>query len=360
MESGFKRDTVPAMAPVLLLHPSSLEHDTGAHPEQASRIAAIERVLESRRWLGWERMQSPAVNRMVLTAVHREEYVSAIERMALAGGGHLDLDTVVSSGSWGAALHAAGGGVRMVDLLLDGDAPCAFSVHRPPGHHALASRGMGFCLFNNVAVAAQYALRDRGLDRVMIFDWDVHHGNGTNDIFHDSDQVLFVSIHQSPLYPGTGAAWDVGAGRGSGFTVNLPVSPGADDDLYMSLLDGVVVPLARAFEPQLMLISAGYDSHRDDPLADCALTEVGYAAMTSALREVCDALDVPIGVVLEGGYALVPLATSVVVTMVALAARDEKPLRGRSGSAGGGSGAAATSLVDAARGRLAKWWPELR
>ena len=154
----------------------------------------------------------------------------------------------------------------MVDLLLDGDAPVGFSAHRPPGHHALPARAMGFCLFNNIAVAARYALDARGLERVMIVDWDVHHGNGTNDIFHDSDRVLFVSIHQSPLYPGTGPASDVGSGDGRGFTVNLPVPPGADDRLFCSLVDHVAVPLAQSFEPQLMLISAGYDAHREDPL----------------------------------------------------------------------------------------------
>ena len=153
----------------------------------------------------------------------------------------------------------------MVDLLLDAAAPYAFSAHRPPGHHALPSRAMGFCLFNNIAVAAQYALDARGLERVMIVDWDVHHGNGTNDIFHASDRVLFVSIHQSPLYPGTGAAADVGSGDGRGFTVNLPVPPGADDRLFCSLVDHVAVPLARSFAPQLLLVSAGYDAHSGGP-----------------------------------------------------------------------------------------------
>src|SRR5205085_1529038 len=164
-------------------------------------------------------------------------------------------------------LHAAGGAVRLVDMLLDGAVPTGFSVHRPPGHHATRDRAMGFCLFNNVAVATQHALDRRGLERVLVFDWDVHHGNGTNDIFHASDQVLFISIHQSPLYPGTGPARDAGSGAGEGFTVNLPVPPGSGDALYQSLVEHVVRPLAAAFEPQLILISAGYDAHREDPLA---------------------------------------------------------------------------------------------
>ena len=146
---------------------------------------------------------------------------------------------------------------------------------------------MGFCLFNNVAVAAQYALDHLGIERVLILDWDVHHGNGTSDIFYASDAVLFVSIHQSPLYPGTGQAREVGAGAGAGYTVNLPVPPGSDDALYRSLVEHVVGPLARAFEPQLVLVSAGYDAHAEDPLAECHVTDAGFAAMTRSMRRIC-------------------------------------------------------------------------
>jgi acetoin utilization deacetylase AcuC-like enzyme len=296
---------------------------------------------------------SPAVDRAVLEAVHPSEYVAAIERVCASGGGHLDLDTVVSLDSFEAALHAAGGAVRVVDLLLDGEAPHAFSAHRPPGHHAEPGRAMGFCLFNNVAVAARYALDVRGLERVMILDWDVHHGNGTNDIFHESDQVLFVSIHQSPLYPGTGPAGDVGAGRGRGFTVNLPVPPGADDRLFCALVDRVAVPLARAFAPQLVLVSAGYDAHRDDPLGECALTEEGYAGMTRSMRSICRTLEAPLGCVLEGGYALGALAASVSATLAAL--QEPMPAEG----AVDGSGDATAPVVGAALERLSEWWPEL-
>jgi len=306
------------MPPVFLEHPSSLEHETGPHPEQPARLVAIERELASRGWFGFERMRSPAVDRPVLEAVHRDVYVDAIRRASLAGGGYLDPDTAVSSGSFEAALHAAGGAVRMVDLLLDGEAGCAFSAHRPPGHHALPGRAMGFCVFNNVAVAARYALARRGLERVMILDWDVHHGNGTNDIFHASDQVLFVSIHQSPLYPGTGPASDVGSGDGRGFTVNLPVPPGSGDPVYESLVEHVVLPLGRSFEPQLVLISAGYDAHQEDLLAGCEVTEAGFATMARSMRRLCSSLAVPLGAVLEGGYALGALARSVAATLDAL------------------------------------------
>ena len=177
---------------------------------------------------------------------------------------------------------------------------------------------MGFCLFNNIAVAARYALDARRLERVMIIDWDVHHGNSTNDIFHPSRQVLFVSIHQSPLFPFTGQASDVGEGEGAGFTVNLPVPAGAGDQVWVSLIEHVVVSLAYAFEPQLVLISAGYDAHRDDPLADCAVTEEGFAAMTRAIARVGASLAAPVGAVLEGGYALGALGRSVAATLQAL------------------------------------------
>ena len=339
------------MPPVFLEHPSSLEHETGPHPERPARMVAIERELTSRGWLGFERMRSPVIERSALEAVHPEAYVEAIRRVSLAGGGHLDPDTVVSEGSFDAALHAAGGAVRLVELVLDGEADFAFSAHRPPGHHALPQRAMGFCLFNSVAVAARYALGRCGLDRVMILDWDVHHGNGTNDIFHASDQVLFVSIHQSPLYPGTGRASDVGSGDGRGFTVNVPVPPGSGDPLYESLVQHVVVPLGRSFEPQLVLISAGYDAHRDDVLAGCEVTEAGFAAMARAMRRMCSSLGAPLGAVLEGGYALGALARSVAATMEAFVG--PPALADEDGAVG------VAPLAREARERLSEYWGAL-
>jgi acetoin utilization deacetylase AcuC-like enzyme len=340
-------------APVWLDHPSSLEHDTGRHPEQPARIIAIERELAQHDWFGFERVRSPAVEPAVLEAVHPHAYVAAIERACANGGGHLDIDTVVSTGSYEAALHAAGGAVRMVDLLLSGEAPYGFSAHRPPGHHALRARAMGFCLFNSIAVAAQHALDAGGLERVMIFDWDVHHGNGTNDFFHASDRVLFVSIHQSPLYPGTGPASDVGSGAGRGFTVNLPVGPGADDELFGALVDHVVVPLARSYEPQLMLVSAGYDAHRDEPLAQCEMTEQGFAAITRSIHTVCESLQVPIGCVLEGGYALGALGRSVAATLAAL----NEPVPPDPPDPGPGEDF--PPPIRQVRARLAESWPSL-
>ncbi len=336
-------------APVFLSHPSSLEHDTGGHPEQAARIVAIERELDARGWLGWERALSPEVGLEALCAVHPPEYVEAVEAFAAAGGGHFDPDTLVSTGSYEAALHAAGGAVAVVDLLLDGDVPCAFSAHRPPGHHALPRRAMGFCLFNNVAIAARHALRGRGRSRVMVLDWDVHHGNGTNDIFYPSSEVLFVSIHQSPLYPGTGSASELGEGDGLGFTVNLPVPPGSGDREFVALVAGVAVPLLERYAPELVLISAGYDAHAADPLAECTVTEDGFAAMAALMRDAAARARSPLGVVLEGGYALDALARSVAATMSVL------------GPAGGAPDVAAdgSPLVRDALARLEPCWPGL-
>jgi acetoin utilization deacetylase AcuC-like enzyme len=335
-----------ASAPVYLGHPSSLEHRTGSHPERPERITAIERKLSAHDWLGFDRRESRPVERAVLEAVHPGSYIDAVETAA-AVGASLDPDTVVGPGSFDAALHAAGGAVEMVELLLDGAAPYVFSCHRPPGHHAAAARAMGFCLFNNVAVAAQHALTARGLERVMIFDWDVHHGNGTDAIFSARADVLYISIHQWPLYPGTGPANDHGSEPARGFTVNLPVPPGSDDDLYVSLVQHLVVPLVRAFEPQLMLISAGFDAHRDDPLAGCAVTEAGFAAMTASVREVAAERGVPLGVVLEGGYALAALARSVVATLEALvSAQPPEPVE-------------VAELAASARRLQAQFWPQL-
>jgi acetoin utilization deacetylase AcuC-like enzyme len=307
---------------VFISHPASLEHETGTHPESAARISAIEAHLESAGWLGFERRSAPPIERELLEQVHLREYVSAVEDFCARGGGAIDADTIVSFGSWEAALRSAGGAVALVDELLGGSARTGFAAGRPPGHHAKAGQAMGFCLFNNVALAATHALRAHGLERVLILDWDVHHGNGTNDLFHRSAQVLYISIHQSGLFPGTGAVSDHGSGAGTGFTLNLPVPPGSGDDVFCALVDQRVLPLARTYEPQLVLISAGYDAHAKDPLADCRMSEVGYATMTASLRALCEELEAPLGAVLEGGYALDALARSVAATLAELRAPD--------------------------------------
>jgi acetoin utilization deacetylase AcuC-like enzyme len=312
-------------APVLFSHPSSLQHDPGPHPEQPARIVAIERALEARGWLGLERRLSPDATRAQLEAVHPARLINGVQELCATGGGAIDADTVVSPGSWEAALHSAGGAIAVVDALLGRggviDRPrLGVSVHRPPGHHAEARRSMGFCLFNNVAVAARWARDMYGIERVLILDWDVHHGNGTQDVFYATDDVLFCSIHQWPLYPGTGAAGETGVGGGEGYTVNMPVPPGSGDAVFGSLVEHVVAPLARSYRPGLILVSAGYDAHADDPLADCRVTDAGYAGMAASVRALADGLDVPIGVVLEGGYDLGALARGLVATLEVLVA----------------------------------------
>ena len=329
--------------PLVLRHHSSVHHDTGDHPEHPTRITAIEHELAARDWLGWEVRESTPVEGDALHAVHPARYVRAIDEFCAAGGGHLDLDTVVSTESYGAALHAAGGAVGIVDALVEGHAPVAASLHRPPGHHAEVSRAMGFCLFNNAAIDGH------GLERVLILDWDVHHGNGTNDIFHADPQVLFASIHQWPLYPGTGSMSDEGWGAGEGYTVNLPVPGGSGDALWCSLVEHVVGPLATAFAPQLVLVSAGYDAHADDPLAGCEVTDDGYATMAGSVRRMAESLGVPVGLILEGGYDLGALARSVARTLEVLGAPDapsapDLPLHAVAGEAAS---------------RLAARWPAL-
>ncbi len=305
-------------APVLFQHPSSREHETGGHPENARRIVAIMDALEARDWLGWDVRLSPQASREAIAAVHSMRHVERIEAICARGGGMIDMDTIVSPGSWEAALHAAGGCVALVDALLGAGVAAGASLHRPPGHHAEPEQAMGFCLFDNIAVGAQHALDACGAQRVMIFDWDVHHGNGTNAIFHERDDVLFCSIHQSPLYPGTGPASDVGSGKGEGYTVNMPVPSGSGDDVFLSHVAHVVVPLARAYSPDVLLVSAGFDAHAEDPLASCSVTDAGFAGMAAVLRECAGELGVPLGLVLEGGYALGALSRSVVATLEAV------------------------------------------
>jgi acetoin utilization deacetylase AcuC-like enzyme len=344
---GYRTGTVSR---VLFQHPSSHSHETGSHPERVERIEAVEAALGARDWLGWDVRESPAVKRSVLEAVHPGEYVQRIESMSLRGGGYLDMDTVLSSGSWECAQHSTGGAVAMVDALLSGEARYGASVHRPPGHHAEPTRGMGFCLFNHIAVAARHALDAHGAGRVLIVDWDVHHGNGTNDIFHRTDEVLFCSIHQSPLYPGTGPASDVGSGAGAGYTVNMPVPSGSGDEVFCSLVEHVAVPLGREYRPRLVLISAGFDAHRADPLASCACTAEGYRAMAGSVRRLADELDVPAGLVLEGGYDLEGLATSLVASLEALGATE---------APAADPGLAVDPLAAAATERLVARWPAL-
>ena len=302
--------------------------------------------MSERDWLGLELVEAPAATREQLERVHAAAHVDSIEAFSAKGGGMIDVDTVASEGSWEAALHAAGGAVHATERLLAGDGGFAFCGLRPPGHHAERDRAMGFCLFNNVAVAAAHAIAECGAERVLILDWDVHHGNGTEAIFYGSSEVLYASIHQSPLYPGTGAGTDFGSGVGEGFTVNLPVPPGSGSDEFLVLVQQVVAPIAREWRPGLLCISAGYDAHRDDPLANCEVDDAGYWDMAAAMRELADELEVPLLICLEGGYSLAALSRSVVATLDAVS-DGNAPREAPAGSA------------TPYRERLARFWPGL-
>ena len=305
--------------PPFFRHPASLEHDTGlGHPERADRIRAVEAELESRDWLGWEPVEAPAATEEQLLRVHPREYVELVRELS-GRSQAFDMDTPTSPGSYDAALRAAGGACALVEALLPGGERAGFSCLRPPGHHAETTTAMGFCLFANAAIAARHALDALGAERILVLDWDVHHGNGTNTLFHDSRELLFVSIHQSPFWPGTGPLTDVGEGEGEGYSINLPVPAGTGEAAFLSLVEHVVVPAARQYAPDLILISAGYDAHRDDPLGGLALETSSYGALSSRVRALGEELGAPVGALLEGGYDLRALAGSVAETMAALA-----------------------------------------
>jgi acetoin utilization deacetylase AcuC-like enzyme len=327
--------------PLFFRHGSSLEHDTGGHPERPERIGAIEAALEARDWVGYEVREAPRAAEDQLLAVHPESHVEAVREHARHGHS-FDMDTPLSPGSWEAALHCA-----LAEELLAGRAQTGFSALRPPGHHAEARRAMGFCLFANVAVAARHAVDSLGAKRVLVLDWDVHHGNGTHAIFHSSSEILFASIHQWPFYPGTGALSDAGSGEGEGFTINLPVPAGSGPDDWLGLLEHVVEPAARAFSPDLVLVSAGFDAHRDDPLADCLLETETFGHMARRVQALGHELGAPVGAVLEGGYDLDALAASVTATMEGLAAGGDTP------------GVEPGPLVEAAVTQVGRFWPEI-
>jgi acetoin utilization deacetylase AcuC-like enzyme len=303
-------------------HPACLEHDPRAlmpeHPDTPERLEAVERTLAGRHWLSWERREAPPATEAQLQLVHSARHTEAVKEMSLAGGGAIDPDTFVGEPSYRAALHAAGGACEMTRALLAGEATLGFCGVRPSGHHAEPDRAMGFCLFNNVAIAAEFAIRELGAKRVFILDWDVHHGNGTAEAFRRRPDVLFASIHQSPLYPGTGALSDVGSGPGEGYTINLPVPAGSEEELWLSLLEYIVLPAAQAFEPDLVLISAGFDAHRADPLAGCLLEAGSFAEMARHVRDLAQQFDVPLGAILEGGYEPAALTKCVQETLTAL------------------------------------------
>lgn len=251
-----------------------------------------------------------------LHLVHEPQYVAHVIDAIRAGHDHLDADTYVTTGSLAAALDAIGALLAVTRTVLDGRATTGFAAIRPPGHHATPNRSMGFCLFSNVAVAARWAQRTAGVGRVLIVDFDVHHGNGTQDIFYDDPRVVYMSIHQSPFYPGTGAAHERGSGEAAGTTINLPLPAGAGDADYLRLFQNVLRPLALRFDPELILVSAGYDAHWRDPLGGMRMSARGYAALMNEIARWADACcNGRIVGALEGGYDVGALAWSVIATL---------------------------------------------
>jgi acetoin utilization deacetylase AcuC-like enzyme len=308
------------MATGYVYHPVYLEHDTGQHVEVAARLNAIVSYLEQ---TGLKSKLTPIEPRPAtideIALIHQRGYIKEIEEMAAKGGGWLDPDTVMSAGSYKAALYAAGGLIRALEAVMAGEVANAFALVRPPGHHATAGQAMGFCLFNNIAIAAKYALEKYSLERVLIVDFDVHHGNGTQAAFYDNPQVMYISTHEYPFYPGTGDINETGSGEGRGTNLNVPLPAGCGDAEYLKVFEQLIVPAARRFEPRLILVSVGYDGHWADPLAMMSLGVDGYAKMTGIIKGLADELcDGRLALTLEGGYNLEALAASAKATFEAL------------------------------------------
>jgi acetoin utilization deacetylase AcuC-like enzyme len=295
----------------------SKEHDTGSHPENQARLTSIHQRLQRGGYFERHTVyQTEPIDPARIIRVHDEFLIEIVRALADRGGGFIDADTYVSGGSYRAALASAGAAVQAVDLVLTGTHPRSFSMTRPPGHHAERKRQLGFCLFNNIAVAATHALDEYELNRIAIIDWDVHHGNGTQDIFYNSSHVLFCSVHQWPLFPGTGLNHERGVGPGEGFTINVPLPPGSGEPEYCNVFDDVFAPSVDAFKPDLIMASAGFDAHRDDPLAMMELGDRGFSRLARRVKRWADKLcDGRLVLVLEGGYNLRALADSVVAVL---------------------------------------------
>jgi acetoin utilization deacetylase AcuC-like enzyme len=312
------------MPTALIHHPVFEQHDTGAgHPERAERYAVIMAALraDAELWPRLYEVEAPAAARGTVQAAHTPQHFKRVERAVSEGLGYLDADTIVSLRSLDAALHAAGGACRAVDAVMSGEADNAFIPARPPGHHATQERAMGFCLFNTAAVAARYAQsRYKEIERVAIVDWDVHHGNGTQGIFYDDPTVFFFSTHQYPWYPGTGARGETGQGRGRGYTLNVPVRARTEAAEQRRMFDAALEETAARFTPDLLIISAGFDAHRGDPLGQLRLEDEDFIAMTRTVKEwAARACKGRIISCLEGGYNLQTLGATVGAHVRALA-----------------------------------------
>ena len=297
----------------LVSDPRFQRHDPGAgHPERPDRLRALDKLFELSPYRELSRIAARAATEEEIERVHTHDLMQAVSASAGRPLTRFDADTVACSDSFEAARLAAGATIELVEAVLNGRVDNGFAALRPPGHHAEHDRAMGFCLFNNVAVAARHLRAKRGLERVLIFDWDVHHGNGTQHSFYADSSVLYASLHQYPFYPGTGSVDEIGTGVGAGFTVNMPMQAGWGMDPYAAALRECFLPIARAFSPQFVLVSAGFDAHRDDPLASMQLDASAFAEMTNALVGLADeCCEGRIILLLEGGYSLEALTSSV-------------------------------------------------
>jgi acetoin utilization deacetylase AcuC-like enzyme len=298
----------------LVYHPDYLKHDSGKnHPESAERLSSLIAHLEEMDLLSKLKNIEPYYAPVEwVETVHDPRYVKTVEKTCKNGGGMLDPDTVVGKESYRIALLAVGGVMAAVDAIMNKKSGNAFCAVRPPGHHAEKDRAMGFCIFNNVAVGARYVQKKFGLSRVLIVDWDVHHGNGTQNIFLDDPSVYYFSIHQFPYYPGTGSENEVGEGEGEGYTFNMPMFAGSGDLEYIEAFENIFYPAAAKFSPEFIFISAGFDAHQQDPLAAINLSEEGYKRMTQVITKLAsDQGDGRVVSVLEGGYSIKSLSASV-------------------------------------------------
>ncbi len=304
----------------LVYDPIYLKHDTGAHVENYRRLVATIEVLEQSQLLDKLTALPPrAASIDELSLAHSDYHITRVQSFSSRGGGWLDGDTVASPDSYEVALYAAGGMLHGVEAVMRGEVNHAFALVRPPGHHATPDEAMGFCLFNNIAIAAKYALENYNLERILIADFDVHHGNGTEEIFYSDPRVLYFSTHQYPHYPGTGAISDDGSGEGKGTTVNVPLPAYCGDSEYHRAYKEILVPLARRFKPQLILVSAGYDLHWADQLSLMELTVDGFGSIVSILKELADELcQGKLLLSLEGGYHLKALPLSIRATIEVL------------------------------------------
>jgi acetoin utilization deacetylase AcuC-like enzyme len=308
----------PPLSTLLISHPCFVRHQTPpGHPERPDRIRAVERILEHERFMALEREASPLAAVETLILAHPESYVRAIEEAAPREGMvQIDADTTMSEGTWEAALRAVGGAVLAVDEVVSGKVRNAFAAARPPGHHAESSTAMGFCFFNNAAIAARHAQKVHGLERVAIVDWDVHHGNGTQEIFWADKSVMYCSTHEMPLYPGTGAAHERGE---HGTIVNVPLRAGDGGAEFREAFEVGIIPRLEEFRPDLVIISAGFDAHLRDPLANLNLVEADFAWATTQLMDIADRFgNGRVVSLLEGGYDLEGLARSTAAHVMTL------------------------------------------